>query len=64
MRLDHQKSIAMAGDVMASAGALVMAASHWAEVLTPIVTLLVGLATLAWWGLRFVDRWRGRSVGE
>lgn len=64
MRLDHQKGIAAAGDAAASAVAIVMAVSHWAEILTPIVTLLVGLATLTWWMLRFWDRWLGRSVGE
>lgn len=64
MRLDQHKGFALAGDLGASLVALLMAASHWAEILTPIVTLLVGLATLAWWMLRFWDRAQGGSMGE
>jgi Flp pilus assembly protein TadB len=42
-----------AGDIGASAAAAVVALSHWAQVLSPILSMLVGLATLAWWAIRF-----------
>lgn len=64
MKLHHQKTVAFAGDLGATAASLLLSASHWAEVLTPIVTLLVGLATLAWWMLRFFDRWQGGGLRE
>lgn len=64
MRLDQHKGFALAGDLGASLGALVMAISHWAAILNPIVTLLVGMAALIWWGLRYRDRMAGKGAGE
>lgn len=47
-----------AGDIAASMGAVVTVLSHWALTLTPILTFLIALATLAWWILRFYEKWR------
>jgi len=52
---EHLKT---AGDVAASGGSALVALSHWSEVLTPIIALLVGLMTLIWWSIRLFDRWR------
>jgi hypothetical protein len=60
MNLDHLNGGAkMAGDLVATTGAATVAVSHFAEVFTPIVTLLIALITLAWWVLRFIDRAKG-----
>ena len=50
------------GDAGATAGAALVTLSHWAEIITPILTLLIALATLAWWIVRFVDRVKGGGV--
>lgn len=43
-------------DVAASTGAIVVAVSHVAAVLTPILTFLIALLTLSWWIVRLWDR--------
>lgn len=52
---EHLKN---ATDIAATGGGALVAVSHWAEVVTPIVALLVGLLTLTWWIIRLFDRWR------
>lgn len=53
-----------AGDLAASGSGLFVVASHWAELATPIITLLVGLVTLAWWSIRLVERFRSGREGQ
>lgn len=55
---EHAKQ---AGDVVATAGAAVVTVSHWAEIVTPILTLLIALVTLAWWVMRFIERAGGQE---
>lgn len=52
------------GDILASAGAAIAVVSHWAEVLTPIITCLISLATAGWWILRYVEKFSGRTIGK
>lgn len=44
------------GDYVASFTASLVVISQWSQVLTPIVALLVGVATLVWWCIRLWDR--------
>ena len=44
------------GDYVASFTASLVVVSQWSQVLTPIVALLVGVATLVWWCIRLWDR--------
>jgi len=44
------------GDYVASLSASLVVVSQWSQVLTPIVALLVGVATLTWWCIRLWDR--------
>lgn len=61
----HAEAIKTAGDVAASAGSTLVIMSHWSEVLTPIIALLVGLLTLVWWSIRLIDRFQsGRDQGK
>lgn len=45
-----------AGDLVASFSAFLVIVSHWSEVLTPIVALIVGVLTAIWWCIRLRDR--------
>lgn len=54
----HEAAVKNIGDIGASAGSALVVVSHWSEVLTPIVALLVGLLTLIWWAVRLWDRFR------
>lgn len=49
----HMQTI---GDYVASFTASLVVVSQWSQVLTPIVALLVGVATLVWWCIRLWDR--------
>lgn len=55
---NHEAALKNIGDVGASAGSVLVVVSHWSEVLTPIIALLVGLLTLIWWAVRLWDRFR------
>lgn len=48
-------------DLAASGSGLFVVISHWAELATPIVTLLVGLITLVWWTIRLIEKFRGKG---
>jgi hypothetical protein len=48
-------------DVGASASGIFMVASQFCAIATPIVTFLIGIATLAWWALRFWERYAGKT---
>lgn len=63
MTTSHE-ALKHAGDIGATATGLIVLLSHWAEVLTPILTFLIALATLAWWALRFIDRVRKKKEGK
>lgn len=52
-------TIRQAGDVTASAGAVLVALGHWANALTPILTFLIAVATLGWWIIRYAE-WIGK----
>lgn len=60
----HVEALKTGGDIAASAGSTLVVLSHWSELLTPIVALLVGLLTLAWWIVRLCDRFAGGQKGE
>lgn len=61
----HADALKHVGDIGATATALIVLLSHWAEVLTPILTFLIALATLAWWAQRFMERLRkGNKEGK
>lgn len=53
-----------AGDIAASGATVVTAMSQWAEVLTPILALMIAVLTLAWWAWRFWDKVRGKAVAD
>lgn len=55
---NHEAALKNIGDIGASAGSALVVVSHWSEVLTPIIALLVGLLTLIWWAVRLWDRFR------
>jgi Flp pilus assembly protein TadB len=61
---NHNEVVKHMGDVGASAAAALVALSHWASILSPIVSLLVGAATLAWWALRFREWAKTGKVGK
>ncbi len=54
----HAEALKTGGDIAASVGSTLVVISHWSEVLTPIVALLVGLLTFAWWIIRLCDRFK------
>lgn len=54
-------SAKQAGDIAASIGAAIAVLSHWAQVLTPIVTLLIGLLTMGWWIARYWEHLSGED---
>lgn len=62
--MTHHETLKHAGDISATATGLIVLLSHWAEVLTPILTFLIALATLTWWALRFIDRMRHGKDSE
>ena len=63
--MDHHATIKHAGDLAASITAGVTIVSQWAGVLTPIVSLLVLLATLGWWIIRYAEWLRtGKTGGD
>lgn len=63
--MQHHDLAKPAVDLAASAASAVVIVSHWSEILTPIIALLVGLLTLVWWSIRLWDRFRaGRQNGK
>lgn len=61
---NHEAALKNIGDIGASAASTLVVVSHWSEVLTPIIALLVGLLTLAWWAVRLWDRFaKGGAEG-
>jgi hypothetical protein len=54
----HHDAVKPVGDLAASVASAVVVVSHWSEVVTPIVALLVGVLTLVWWSIRLWDRFR------
>lgn len=59
--MTHHDALKTGGDLAASAASTVVVVSHWAQVVTPIIALLVGLLTLAWWTIRLWDRFKDGS---
>ena len=45
-------------DIVSTLGGLFAVASRFADLVHPIVSGLVGVATLGWWALRYVEWWR------
>jgi Flp pilus assembly protein TadB len=52
------------GDFGATVAAALVAVSHWAQILSPIITVLVGLSTLAWWVLRWREYRKTGKVNQ
>lgn len=50
-----------AGDVGATVAAILVAVSHWASIITPIITMVIALLTLGWWLWRYVEKLRGKK---
>lgn len=61
---DPHTTLKHVGDVGASITFGVTMVSQWAGLLTPIVSLLVLLATLGWWIIRYIEWWYGGKTGE
>jgi len=49
------------GDIGATVATALIAVSHWAEILNPILSGAAIVATLVWWFLRFRQWW---TTGE
>ncbi|CAB5162139.1 hypothetical protein UFOVP152_6 [uncultured Caudovirales phage] len=60
---DHHDALKHAADIGASITAGVTLLSQWAGILTPIVSLLVLLATLGWWAIRYIEWWKSGGTG-
>jgi hypothetical protein len=58
MTTDPYHDIKVAGDAAASVAGFITILSTWAGVLTPILSLLVLIATLGWWVIRYAEWWR------
>lgn len=52
------------GDAVASMTGFVTVLSTWAGLLTPILSLLVLIATLGWWVIRYAEWWSGPKLGD
>jgi len=52
------------GDIGASAASVSVVVSQWAQIITPILSMIIAIATLAWWIIRFADWWKTGRVGE
>lgn len=53
----HNEALKHAGDIGASIASLFLAISHFAEIVTPILTMLIALATAGWWAVRWWRFW-------
>ncbi|HQS95099.1 hypothetical protein [Novosphingobium sp. 17-62-19] len=62
--MNHHETLKTGGDVSASAASTLVIISHWSEILTPIIAVLVGLLTLLWWTIRLWDRFKAGQAGE
>lgn len=60
----HQPMLKHAGDVGATITGSLVVVSHWAEVITPILSVIIALMTIAWWTLRFVQWRRTGKLGD
>lgn len=61
--MSHHEALKTGGDLTASAASTLVIVSHWSQVVTPIIALLVGLMTLAWWTVRLWDRFKAGREG-
>ena len=52
------------GDLGATSLWAVSLASQWAQLLTPIATLVLTLLGILWWIIRFRDWWRTGRTGR
>lgn len=63
MTHNHEEALKQAGDLGATISTALVLISHWAEIATPIVTLLIALLTLGWWVMRYVEKLRtGKDI--
>jgi hypothetical protein len=60
----HTPLLKHAGDIGATIASAFVAASHWAELATPILSFFIALATAAWWAIRFVEWRRTGKLGD
>ena len=64
MTNDPHHALKTAGDAAASITGFITILSTWAGVLTPILSLLVLIATLGWWVIRYVEWWRTGTTDD
>ncbi len=58
----HHDAIKHAGDLAATMASAFVVASQWAQLAAPIMSFLVGIASLVWWGLRYIEWFRTGKV--
>lgn len=62
---EHQDTVKHVADVGMTAGAFLAWASQEAQLVTPIVTMLIALLALGWWIIRYWNWHRtGKQGGE